>query len=246
VNREWSALIFAMAFPTVLAWAYFVALARPTDSFPSESPANSGNVVVQAVYSGGKVLQFTFPVLFLSFVDPRSLRPSRPHSKGLGLAIGFGLVVSAGILVLYWASLRQWLIEMGAAVRIRSKIEEFNSATPIRFLGLASFLSVAHSLLEEYYWRWFVFGRMRGLLSLPPAIAISSLAFMAHHVVILARFFPNHFWDAAVPFSLCIAVGGGFWAWLYNRCGSIYSPWLSHLMVDAAIFAIGYDLVFKV
>jgi membrane protease YdiL (CAAX protease family) len=110
--------------------------------------------------------------------------------------------------------MRNWLIDIGTAVRIRAKIEEFNSASPIRYVGLAGFLAVVHSLLEEYYWRWFVFGRLRKILSLPAAIALSSLAFMAHHVVVLGRFFPNDFWTAAVPFSLCIAVGGGFWAWL--------------------------------
>ena len=44
-------------------------------------------------------------------------------------------------------------------------------------------------------------------------------------------------------FSVCVAVGGAMWAWLYERTGSLLGPWLSHLLVDAAIFAIGYDLV---
>ena len=32
-------------------------------------------------------------------------------------------------------------------------------------------------------------------------------------------------------------------AWLYERGGSVWSPWLSHLLVDAAIFVIGWDLL---
>ena len=44
-------------------------------------------------------------------------------------------------------------------------------------------------------------------------------------------------------FSLATAVGGAFWAWLYNKTGSIYGPWASHLLIDAAIFAVGYDLI---
>jgi membrane protease YdiL (CAAX protease family) len=39
-------------------------------------------------------------------------------------------------------------------------------------------------------------------------------------------------------------VGGMVWAWLYWRTGSIYAPWLSHLLIDAAIFTAGYDLLF--
>jgi membrane protease YdiL (CAAX protease family) len=245
VKREWTGLVFAMTFPTVVAWTYFVALAGPSDSHSKESPTGRGNSPVQIVYSAGKILQFSFPVIFLYFVDPRSLQPSRLRFNGLDLGIGFGLSVGAGLFILYRAGLRSWLIEIGAAHQIRHKIEDFECGTPMRYLGLAIFLTVGHSLLEEYYWRWFVFGRLRRLLSLLLAITMSSLAFMAHHVIVLGRFFPNDFWNGTVPFSLGVAVGGGFWAWLYDRCGSIFSTWISHLLVDAAIFAIGYDLVFS-
>ena len=44
-------------------------------------------------------------------------------------------------------------------------------------------------------------------------------------------------------FALATAVGGAYWAWLYNKTGSIYGPWASHLLIDAAIFAVGYDLI---
>jgi membrane protease YdiL (CAAX protease family) len=246
VKREWSALIFAMTFPTLMTWFYFVVLARPVSLTPiestSKSPANPG---AQAVYAAGKVIQFSFPLLFLAIFEPSSLRSGRPHLKGMGLGIGFGLLVGAGMIGLYWAGLESWLAGTGAATMIRIKIEEFSAASPIRYAALASFLAVAHSLLEEYYWRWFVFGRLRRLISFPAAIALSSLAFMAHHVIVLGRFFPNDFWSAAVPFSLCIAAGGAFWAWLYERSGSVYAPWISHLLVDAAVMAVGYELVFK-
>jgi uncharacterized protein len=43
--------------------------------------------------------------------------------------------------------------------------------------------------------------------------------------------------------SAGVAVGGAFWAWLYERTGSIFGPWLSHLLIDAGIFWIGYDLI---
>ena len=48
-------------------------------------------------------------------------------------------------------------------------------SAPLRvYLLLAVFYSAIHSLLEEYYWRWFVFGRLSQLCKLPTAIAISS------------------------------------------------------------------------
>jgi membrane protease YdiL (CAAX protease family) len=47
-----------------------------------------------------------------------------------------------------------------------------------------------------------------------------------------------------LPFAACVAVGGAVWAWLYQRTNSVYAPWISHLVVDASLFVIGYDLFF--
>ena len=60
--------------------------------------------------------------------------------------------------------------------------------------------------------------------------------------IVLGVFFPGRFWTAAAPLSLCVAVGGAAWAAVYQRSGSLLGPWLSHLIVDAAIMAVGYDL----
>ena len=38
-------------------------------------------------------------------------------------------------------------------------------------------------------------------------------------------------------------IGGFFWAWLYERTRTVYAAWLSHLLIDAGILAIGYDLL---
>jgi membrane protease YdiL (CAAX protease family) len=125
---------------------------------------------------------------------------------------------------------------------MREKIAGFQLAEPWKFVALGVFYSLFHSLLEEYYWRWFVFGQLRRMTPVWVAVAVSSLGFMAHHVIVLAKYF-----GLASPvtwiFSLGIALGGAFWAWLYHRSGSLLGPWLSHLLVDAAIFAAGYEIV---
>ncbi len=272
MKREWAALSFAMLFPTLIAWLYFVILAAPPSQGTSDKPVlTRPNPLAQVAYTAGKVLQFAFPLLYLASFDRNSLRasreperptasrePERPTASrererpegrskftSLALGAGFALVVGAGILLLHFLILRTWLIETGTAAMVREKVEEFSAATPARFVLLSLFLAGAHSFLEEYYWRWFVFGRLRHLLTPTWAAVLSSMGFMAHHVIILDRFFPGQFWNAAVPFSLCIAGGGLVWAWLFHRGGSIAAPWLSHLLVDAAVMTVGYDLLFR-
>jgi membrane protease YdiL (CAAX protease family) len=96
--------------------------------------------------------------------------------------------------------------------------------------------------LEEYYWRWFVFARLRKLTTLPNAIVISSLGFMAHHVIVLSHYFGGLSFLSCF-FSLGVAIGGVVWSWLYARTHSLWGSWLSHALVDAGIFLVGFDLV---
>ncbi len=232
----WLVLVFAMVFPTAAAWGYFLALAGAHDA---------SNPVQQLAYPASKVIQFGFPVLVLVLGGvpwPRLLRPNR---AGMGIGLAFGLLVAGLMLGAYFGFLRQSRLLAATPRQLQTKLEQFDMATPARYAALAGFIVVGHSLLEEYYWRWFVFGGLRRLVARGPAIALSSLAFMAHHVVVLHVYLPGKFWTAVVPFSLAIAVGGAFWAWLYDRAGTLYPSWLSHLLVDAAIFAIGWDLLLR-
>ena len=101
---------------------------------------------------------------------------------------------------------------------------------------------MCHSWLEEDYCRWFVFLYLETAVGLHWAVGISSFAFMGHHAVLLGAYFQ---W-AVLPtvfFTACVGAGGAFWALLYHRADSLLSPWLSHMLVDAAIFLIGFDLV---
>lgn len=234
--KYWTALalLFAMTFPTVAAWSYFLALA---------GQGGKVNPYQQTAYLVGKIVQFAFPLIFLALVERRRLMLTRPSRNGMAIGLSFGLFVAALMLGVYFAGLRGSAILAKTPVQLRHKLQEVGMDTPARFVVLAAFVVVAHSLLEEYYWRWFVFGRLRLLMARNPAIVLSSLAFMGHHVIVLYVYLPGRFLTAALPFALGIAVGGAVWAWLYERSGSIWPAWLSHLLIDAAIFLIGWDLL---
>jgi membrane protease YdiL (CAAX protease family) len=229
-------LVIAMTFPTLMAWLYFKQLG---------GQEGTANRLQQAAYSGGKVVQFALPVLWLWLTQRKFWAMRRPHFTGWPVGIGFGLLVAASILGLYYGYLRGSPVLADTPEKLRGKLYEFGVDTPAAYAVLAAFIVVAHSLLEEYFWRWFVFGRLQTLIPFGAAVALSSLAFMAHHVVILDVYLPGRFWTATIPFSLGIAVGGAVWAWLYARADSVWSPWLSHALVDGALFVLGWDMVFR-
>lgn len=225
-------LALALTVPTFNAYLYFVALAG----------GGQHNPLQQAMYTGGKVIQVALAVVFVLAWR----RPSWPRSWAAGVPVGvaFGLVVAAAMVGVYHGYVRHTSLLAGAPAKIVQKMQEMAVDTPARYLALAVALSGLHSLFEEGYWRWFVFGGLRELLPRRVAIPLAAVGFAAHHVVILAVYLPNKILLGVLPLSAGIAIGGAFWCWLYDRTGSLLGPWLGHLLIDAAIFVIGYDLVF--
>ncbi len=227
---HWGVLVFAMVFPTVVTWIYFVLLV----DYPSWLQQTAAGI--------GKGIQFLLPVVWVFFVLREKFAWTQPNRRGAVLGIIFGAAVLAAIFGLYHLLLKPNGVFEGPAGPIRDKVRGLGLDTIWKYAALGTFYALCHSALEEYYWRWFVFKRLKERLSLWTAIAVSSLAFMAHHVILMATFFG---WVSpwTYLFSLAVAVGGVFWAWLYARSGTLFGPWLSHLLVDAAIFTVGYDLV---
>ncbi|HUT91976.1 MAG TPA: type II CAAX endopeptidase family protein [Thermoguttaceae bacterium] len=224
------AVLVALVLPLMLVMVYFVILAP----YP---PA-----LQQTAYALGKIVQFALPVVWVFAVQRSRFAWKKPGLGGLAEALAFGVAIAAAMLVLYHA----WLNPAGyldvAREPVRQRLGGYGLTSLPMYVLFGLFVSLVHSFLEEYYWRWFVFGQLRRLVPLWPAIVISSLGFMLHHVVVLATYF-GWFSPATLLFSLAVALGGGVWAWIYHRTGSLYGPWLSHLLVDVAIFVVGYDLV---
>ncbi|MBC8877334.1 MAG: CPBP family intramembrane metalloprotease [Planctomycetes bacterium] len=231
---SWSVLVFAMVFPTVVTLAYFVLLA---DYSPS---------LQQTAYTIGKAIQFAFPAVWVFLVLREKLAWKPPNRRGAAVGVLFGGVILAAMFGLY-----HWVLAPigvfgeaadGPTRQIRDKVQDLGLDAFWKYASLGTFYALCHSALEEYYWRWFVFKRLRERASPWTAIVVSSCAFMGHHVILLATFFG---WVSpwTYLFSLAVAVGGIFWAWLYERTGSLCGPWLSHVLVDAAIFTVGYDIV---
>lgn len=228
----------AICFPSVLTWVYFVHL------------AGAASVIQQAVYAVGKTAQFVLPAFWAVLIRRQqpSLRWPRCRGMGIGALFGVGVVVAMVLLHFFVLVPLELLNDVGQ--EMRGKAQGFEIDSVGEYVALALFYALIHSLLEEYYWRWFIFGRLRRIGGVGAAAVISSVGFMAHHVILLGNCMH---WGATGPGillivlgSIAIALGGLFWAYLYHRTGAIWASWLSHLIVDAGIFLLGYNLVRQV
>lgn len=223
-------LAVALILPTAITWIYFIWL--------KDAP----QIVQQVTYGVVKTIQFGLPAVWVLLVQREHPAFRPPGSWSLIVGVLFGVAVAAAMIVLYYFVLNPAGLFAGPSAAVRTKVTSFGISSPLAFLLFGVFVSAIHSLLEEYYWRWFVFGQLARGCRLPTAILISSLGFAAHHVLVLSLYFG---WTAPLTwlFSLAIAIGGACWAWLYYKSDSLAAPWLSHALVDAAIFAIGYQMI---
>ena len=229
-RSDWAVIGFALLLPSLITWIYFVLLAQ--------QPAG----LQQGAYSAGKTLQFALPLIWLVGVRRQRIDWGWPRGPGWGAGLVFGLIVLAATWVFYQAVLKPHGLFAEAHQQILEKVRGFGVGSVWAYVALGAFYSAIHSGLEEYYWRWFVFGQLRHATTPAQAIAVSSLGFMAHHVIVLGFYFG---WQSPLTYllSLAVAVGGALWAWLYDRTGSLAGPWLSHMLVDAGIFIVGYDII---
>jgi len=227
-----AAIFVALVLPTVVTWVYFIWL------------DGADKTLQQMAYGVGKSIQFALPIVCVFLIQRQRPNFALRMCGGKWLALGaaFGLAVGAAMAALYFGVLKPMGLFDEPARAVREKVQSFGAASPPAFILLGVFYSAIHSLLEEYYWRWFVFGQLTRQVKLPMAIGVSSFGFAAHHVLVLGHYFT---WVSPLTwlFTACIVVGGGTWAWLYARSGSLLPSWLSHALVDAAIFAIGYGLI---
>ena len=247
-KRDWLAVWFAMILPTIVTLVYFQWLRHAESSLQ------------QTAMGIGKVVQFGFPLAFVWLFHRYKLRKnklgmSRPGTEAADLTsansappswligVGFGFLVVATMLVVYFLFIANQPVGETLKALVSGKVMSIGANTPLKFVALGIFYALCHSFLEEYYWRWFVFDILDKFHSTWVANIVSSLGFMAHHVVVLGFFFG---WDSPLAYllSISVAIGGVVWAWLYRRERSLRSCWISHMIVDAGIFSLGYFMIF--
>ena len=228
------ALIVAAALlPTFAAWLYFVVWAHTP--------------WMRVLYGASKVVQGSLPLLGWWALGMHRRPAWSGRRSGWPRAALAGIVTGAAIggavLATFAGPLPAWLPLDEAAARIHRLLVDFGAATPARYLLLALGLSVAHSLFEEYYWRWFLLGQLRERLPFPAALPLASLAFAAHHWIVVDSFLGGEHRLTTTLLTLLVAAGGGLWGWLFHRYRSLLAPWLSHLLVDGALMTAGWQLV---
>jgi uncharacterized protein len=223
-NRKVSVIILSLFLPGVFTWLYF--------EIPWATPLTLvlyGAVKVYMILVPLWVLGLRFRVLFsLSWSDLR-----------LGLLYG---ACGGCMIFLTYLFLKDSYLPRDTSRLLVEKLKDFQIDTGLQYLFLAVFISLFNSFLEELFFRGFLFGELKRLIGQLISSIVTSAAFMIHHVFVLNKYLPNHFWDLVIPFSLAVFVAGLTWCTLFQRTGKLTIPWISHLVVDLVILGVGYEI----
>jgi hypothetical protein len=141
-------LCFLLFFPLIQAWLYFVQMA-------DWNPA-----IQKSMYLLTKTIMLAVPVIYTLGVAKEQLRLYPFSKRGMIEGNCFGLGVLAAVCFLYFF----WLKPLGVigpntpvADAIAERVKAFGLLSSVKFVLFGVFVSLIHSALEEYYWRWFTF-----------------------------------------------------------------------------------------
>jgi len=225
-RRRWAVTAPALVLPLVASFFYFV-------FFPGTAFGNGCYIAI-------KTFLLVWPIVATSLVLRERVGAGWGEKRRMrGWIEGglFGVAVSALLLGLVRLP---FFAEMLAERRpyVVAKVEGLGVAE--HFWIFAVFLSVAHAWLEEFYWRFFVYGNLRRLIALPVAHLLAAAAFASHHIVILSQFFPLGW---GVFFGICVGLGGLAWTLLLERCRSLSAVWFSHMIIDFAAMIVAWEIL---
>jgi len=199
-------------------------------------------VIGQAVYIAAKVWLFAMPAVWWFVVERGRWSWSPARKGGFGVGALLGLAISMVIVGAYWTVGRAVIdVDAVRAAAAGNQLDE-----PARYLALVAYLTLVNSVLEEYVWRWFAFRQFEMLLGNVRhaggiAVVLAAAAFTLHHAVALGLQFG---WVVTALGSLGVFIGGATWSWVYLRYRSVWPAYLSHAIVDVAVFVVGWWLLF--
>ena len=201
-------------------------------------PGVKGEPLGRVLYLVAKLWIVLMPVLWLLIVDRGRLSMSPARLGGLRTGLLLGVTIFIAIFLAYYVFGRVWI----DPITVRAAAGGKGLDRLWLYLPAVCGLSLVNALVEEYVWRWFVFRKCAILIGSAGAVFLAASLFTLHHIVSLRA---HTGWDVTALGSAGCFVGGVIWSWMYLRYRSIWPGYVSHILADAAIYLIGWHLIFR-
>ena len=196
--------------------------------------------VIQPGYAAKSAIKIALflglPLLTAKFSPAISLKGLfRFQRKGFLTALLLGLGVYGVILGGYFL-VRNFFDFSGIA----GTLSQNAGVNRDNFLFVSLYISFVNSLLEEFFFRGFLFMNLKSTVGKAFAQGFSSILFAVYHVAMMVGWFSPWLFGLVMA---GLAVGGMIFNTMNEKLGAIYPSWLTHMFANFAINTIGFMLM---
>lgn len=198
--------------------------------------------ILQTTYlvkTGAKVgLFLIIPLLYIKFIIRKPifefLNLKAVDLKNLRLGFLFGLL-SLGIVIAAYIILKDYINTDVIIGDLQTRLK----ITPEIFIFIAIYITFGNSLLEEFYFRGFIFLNLYKTKYKKFAYLFSALLFSVYHVAIFAVWF--NIWLILLA-MLGLFIVGLIFNWLNTKSNNYLNSWVLHILADIGVMIIGFYL----
>ena len=195
-------------------------------------------IIGQTVLVMCQIWLLILPVIWLLKVENKPLQISQPNQFDWITGVIIGLLMFSIILTIYWLLLRYWIDVEIIQDRLDKILGQINRQ---HFVIVGAYFIFINALIEEYFWRWFIYSRCEELVKSKLAVWLTALFFTLHHTIGLAVF-TN--WQITLIGSLAVFIAGIVWSEYYRRYRSLWSNYFSHVIADLALHIVAWQVFF--
>ena len=194
-------------------------------------------VVISAGYIKKSVIKIVLflilPILYTLFDSTIKLEDIFKIKSRKNLAYSFllGIGVYLGILAAYFV-LRNF-IDLSNIVKM---LDKKASVGKDNFIWVALYISLVNSLLEEFFFRGFMFLNLKRISGRKFAYLVSAFAFSVYHVAIMGSWFNPIIFMVAMT---GLFVGALIFNYINEKDENIYNSWMVHMMANLSINTVG-------
>jgi CAAX protease family protein len=151
------------------------------------------------------------------------------------------LLPAIGIGLLFGVTTYLFLYLMRPHILAQDQIELVLAQWRINPRYIVPFLTmmvIGNSILEEIYWRGYIYWRLEKNNAPIVTIGITAIFYTSYHLITTVSLFPLRY---ALLFSGVIFGIALFWGFMRRRTGSIYLPIITHLLADLGFMLIYFQ-----
>ncbi len=215
MNKKETAVLFALIiFPPIL-------LILSRQFLPT-------NYLFSSLYK----IVFLFPIFYYIAIEKKSWKSTYKEnfSKKTFQKTWKRMAITGISLAIVYVAIFLLLKSFLDLPTITEKLQALASINTTNIVFIGIYIILLNSLLEEFFWRGFLFKKMKENIG-NASYLITGLAFSFHHIMFYYDWF-------SFPFFLVVTLGLTIYAiimnYIFNKYQDLYSCWLVHAIADTA------------